>query len=184
MASSPKFRRVEIPRRLDQATLTEALARRLAGDAIEKPLTPKSVVPPAVIWTDGGDEVLVHLDSIKAVIQARTIVVAVDLQTDQTGRQTLVMPFAVGGARDPAGLLAVTEDLPRGDGLLVGRWGAVLQNAVWGALLGMVDDYAGRLNQIPFGFTAAAGQLTLRTAAKSEVSVLRADMQAARRTAS
>lgn len=86
--------------------------------------------------------------------------------------------FCRGGLRDLAGLLAATEPLPRGDGLLVGRWGRILQDAVWGALLAVVNDYATRLKKLPFGFTAGNGVLSLRAAKPQELAALQGAVRA------
>lgn len=180
-STAPRFtvsanRRVEIPQRLDEATLAAALGRRL----VSPNLVPKGFgSPPPVVWTDGADELLVHLPSLRVVLRDKLIVISLDLESDQTGRSSLLMPFAVGGARDPAGLVAATEELPRGDALLVGRWGRIVQSAVWGALLGVVDDYATRLKKLPLGFTAVDGVLSLRAAKPDELATLRANLRAA-----
>lgn len=168
-------RRVEIPQRLDEATLSAAIARRLGSpDALPAGFG----APGPVVWVDGADEVLVHLPSVRVALRDRLVAVSVDLETDQTGRETLVMPFSVGGLRDPAGLIAAAEALPRGDGLLVGRWGRILQEAVWSALLSVVDDYASRLKKLPFGFTASNGVLSLRAARPDELAALRTAVRA------
>jgi len=171
-------RRVELPQRLDEATLATALARRLAPT---EALPAKGFgAPGPVVWTDGGDEVLVLLPSLKVALRDRLIVVSLDLASDQTGSASLVMPFGVGGARDPAGLVAATEELPRGNALLVGRWGRIVQEAVWAALLQVVDDYAKRLRKLPFGFTASDGVLSMRAAKPEELNVLRNAVRSAR----
>lgn len=171
---SPK-RRFEIPPRLDEATLAAAIARRLGSpDALPSGFR----APLPVVWVDGADEVLVHLPSVRVALRDKLVAVSVDLECDQTGRETLVMPFVVGGLRDPAGLIAATESLPRGDGLLVGRWGRILQDAVWSALLAVVQDYATRLKKLPFGFTAGNGVLSLRAARPEELAQLQGAVRA------
>jgi len=82
-----------------------------------------------VVWVDAGSEVLVYLDSVRVKILERVILVSIDLETDQTGRASLVTAFAVGGPGDPLGLLGVTDELPRGNGLLAARWGAAVRDA-------------------------------------------------------
>jgi hypothetical protein len=172
-----KGRRIEIPQRLSEPMLAAAIARRLAPEDAR----PKGFgAPAAVVWVDGGDEVLVHLPALRVALRDKLIAVSVDLETDQTGRETLLMPFAVGGMRDSAGLLAATEELPRGNGLLVGRWGRMLQDAVWSALLQVADDYASRLGKLAFGFTAYDRVLALRAAKPEELAVVRTAFKAAR----
>lgn len=171
-----KGRRTELPQRLSEPVLAAALARRLAPESAR----PSGFAsPPAVVWIDRGDEVLVHLPDLRVALRDKLIAVSLDLETDQTGRKTLLMPFAVGGIRDQAGLLAATEELPRGDGLLVARWGRIVQDAVWGALLQVVDDYATRLGKLPFGFTAYDRVLSLRAAKPEELGRLRKALKAA-----
>ena len=170
-------RRFEIAQRMDEPAMAAAIARRLAPPSS---LPVKGFgFPPAVVWTDAGDDILLHLNSLKVVMRSGLIVVSVDLECDQTGRESLVMPFSVAASGDQAGLLAVTEDLPRGNGLLVGRWGKLLQDAVWSALLAIVQDYAGRLNKLAFGMAAEHGVLSLHVAQHDEAVILRSAVQRA-----
>jgi hypothetical protein len=103
----------------------------------------------------------VHLDSTRVRILDRTLLVSVDLETDQTGRTPLVVALALGDAADPAGLIAVADALPRGNGLLAARWGQTLQSAVWASMLGLAFDHALERNQAPRGISVRAGQLQL-----------------------
>lgn len=98
--------------------------------------------PAQVIWQDGEGEVLVHLDATKVVMFPGLVVVELTLETDQTGIGQVVMPFAVGSPTSPAGLLAVTEDLPRGPAQLVDRWGQAAIAAAWLALLDVAHGLA------------------------------------------
>jgi hypothetical protein len=114
-----------------------------------------------VIWVDRGDEVLVHLDSISIRISVGVLLVSVDLETDQTGRTPLVVTLALGVPGDPAGLVAVTDELPRGNGLLAARWGQTLQQAVWASLLQVAGDHAAERGLHPLGITASESFITL-----------------------
>jgi hypothetical protein len=122
---------------------------------------PAAQPPNKVIWVDQGDEVLVHLDSVRTRTLDRMLLVSVDLETDQTGRTTLVVPLALGNANDPAGLVAVTDQYPRGNGLLASRWGESVQAAVWSTVLGIARDHAAERGAAPAGISAAAGAITL-----------------------
>jgi hypothetical protein len=171
-------RRFELAPRMDELSMAAAIARRLSPAAA---LPPKGFgFPPAVVWTDAGDDILLHLSALRVVLRSGLIVVSVDLECDQTGREALVMPFSVAASRDQAGLLAVTEELPRGNGLLVGRWGKLLQDAVWQALLAIVQEYAGRLHKLPFGMAAEHGVLSLHVADTAEAGLLRRQVLTAR----
>jgi hypothetical protein len=174
-------RRFELAPRMDEVAMAVAIARRLAPPAS---LPTKGFgFPAAIVWTDAGDDICLYLDSLRVVLRSGLIVVAIDLECDQTGREALVMPFSVAASRDQAGLLAVTESLPRGNGLLVGRWGRLVQDAVWSALLRIVQEYASRLNKLPFGLAAEHGVLALHVANPTEASLLQRSVLAARSVA-
>lgn len=149
--------------RVGETALAQELRVRLAGVPADG-AAPAADNPAQVIWIDAGDEVLVHLDSIQVRILDRMIVVAVDLETDQTGRAPLVCPFALGGLRDQAGLIATTHELARGNRLLAARWGSVLQSALWAALTGLAQDHAEERGQQVHGIHALPGRITLKSA--------------------
>ena len=112
-----------------------------------------------MVWVDHGDEVLAHLDSLAARVSGGRLLVSLDLETDQTGRTPLVVAFALGGANDPAGLVAVTEPFPRGNALLAARWGEAVQAAVWAGLLALAQDHAEERGSAPRGIAALEGSL-------------------------
>lgn len=108
-----------------RAWLERALRKQLGGSAR------------AVVWVEAGDEVLVHLDSLVLGTVSGALVVRVDLEADDVGRERLVLPFAL--ALDRASrLLAVTETPPHA-GVLSLRWRETLQNALLAALNNLVD---------------------------------------------
>ena len=91
--------------------------------------------PSQVIWRDGDSEVLVHLDKTETVLMPGLVLVALTLETDETGPGQLVVPFAVGSPDSPAGLVAATEARPRGPAELTDRWGEAAVAAAWLAML-------------------------------------------------
>ncbi len=148
--------------RLPEQSLGPALAARLAGKPADgSALLPQPTGAPLqkVIWVDGGDEVLVHLDSVRARVLNRSVLISIDLETDQTGRTPLVVVFATGAANDPAGLVAVTDELPRGNPVLAGRWGPIVRSAVWSALLAIAADFAAKYKLAPRAISATPGVL-------------------------
>jgi hypothetical protein len=149
---------LKIPDTFNEQSLASALSQRLAGSPANGAVT-QTTGAKAVIWVDRGDEVLVHLDSVRTKINDRMLLVSVDLETDQTGRSALVVALALGNASDPAGLIATTDELPRGNGMLAARWGKTLQNAVWGSLLAVASAHASERLAAPVGISAAAGVL-------------------------
>src|SRR5690348_16761582 len=84
-----------VPDSIAGAAIGRLLLPRLAGTAISPAPLPASP-PERVVWVDGGDEVLVHLDSVMTQIVGAAVLVSIDLETDQTGRTPLVVAFAIG----------------------------------------------------------------------------------------
>jgi hypothetical protein len=153
-----------IPDQVEEPAIADFLRVRLAGIPADGSTKLRDPIP-TVVWVDRGDEVLVHLDATATRVVGQTLLVSIDLETDQTGRKTIVVPFALAQANGDAGLIAVTDMLPRGNGVLVSRWGTAVQAAVWNSLLQLAEDHAGERNAAPRGLTIDGGSLRLRTGA-------------------
>jgi hypothetical protein len=143
---------------VNEAQLAAELATRMVGTSADGSQL-VNVSPATVIWVDHGDEVVVHLDSVQVRLLPGSLLVSVDLETDQTGRATLVVALALGGTGDPAGLTAVTNALPNGLGTLSARWGKTLQSAIWASLLGFAQDAAAQQGGAPTGLAVSQGSL-------------------------
>jgi hypothetical protein len=156
----------KIPDQLGETELTTQISVRLMGTTANGvPLSAGTPPPAKVIWVDHGNEVLVHLDSTTVRILDRMVLVSVDLETDQTGRTPLVCSFAVSGAGELGGLVATTDDLPRGHGGLASCWGQQLQSAVWSSLMGLANDHATERSLTPRALSASAGNISLNAGA-------------------
>jgi hypothetical protein len=147
---------------LDPRNLAAELSTRLAGRPSDGSRPLPGNPPFQVVWVDAGDEVLVHLESIACRMIGRNLLVSIDLETDQTGRTPLVVTFALSNGSDAGGLVGVTDDLPRGNGVLAARWGRILQNAIWAALLGIGQDFAAPQNAVPRALTIVNGILNIQ----------------------
>jgi hypothetical protein len=150
----------DVPANLDPRPLVGAMAPLLAGAPADGTTTPAGS-PAAVVWVDGGDEAVAHLDSLTARILDGAVVMSLDLETDQTGRAPVVARFAVAGAQDTAGLVAATDEVAGGHPVLAARWGAAVQNAMWAALLGLAGEHAAANGLSPAGISAVAGAVRL-----------------------
>src|ERR1700680_1416751 len=148
----------KIPDQLDAPAPATALQATLAGTPADGS-APPAQAPAKVVWVDHGDEVLAHLDSLETRVVSGKLLVSLDLETDQTGRTPLVVAFALGGANDPAGLVAVTEPFPRGNALLASRWGEAVQAAIWSGLLALAQDHAKERDSAPRGIAAVESSL-------------------------
>jgi hypothetical protein len=139
--------------------LDKLLSIRMAGAPADGSAASEGA-PSKVIWVEYGDEVLVHLDSLRTAVAGDSVLVSLDLETDETGRGSVVVPFAVGA--DPAGgLTFVTEELPRGPEILVRRWGEAVQEAAYAALLGLAEEHASERSGRPGGLYVQDGALRL-----------------------
>ncbi|HTD60051.1 MAG TPA: hypothetical protein VK679_05325 [Gemmatimonadaceae bacterium] len=148
-----------VPGKINGTALAALLRPRLLGAPASS--APSATQPTnSVVWVDGPDELLVHLDSIATEIVGSTVLVAIDVETDQTGRTPLVVAFAI-QTSGSAGLVAATDQLPRGNGVLASRWGAMVRDAAWSALLALATDHATAHGGAARGFTIANGELTL-----------------------
>ena len=161
------------PDRYDDIGLAGEIGIRLAGrpaDGSRLPVDPRTggrVLK--VIWVDAGDTVLVHLDSVQVKLLDQAIVASIDMECDQTGRVTMVCVFVTSTGSDPAGLVCVTDEVPRGNALMAARWGSQIQAALWSALLGLVDDYARERNLAPLALIASPGALQLSAGASMAI---------------
>lgn len=150
------------PKIADQYTASE-LAQALSIQLVGTPADGSSSSLPQnhgpVVWTEKGDEALIHLESTQVRLQNGCLLVSVDLETDQTGRQPLVMAFSISNGTDGGGLIATTDEFPRGNGLLTARWGQTLQSAVWASLLKMSQQHAFEREKAPRGISIEADKL-------------------------
>jgi hypothetical protein len=112
--------------------LAREIGRRLAG----APVGPAAPDPEeSIAWVDAGDEVAVHPRSVRARIEGGALLLTVELESDQTGRRVLTVPFVLAGASAVAGSV-------HGDPGLAARWGHILQDALWSALRGATGPSA------------------------------------------
>jgi hypothetical protein len=124
------------------------------------------------IWSYRGNEAAALLDSLRIAIADGLIMVALTLDTDQTGPQELTSVFAVGTAEAPAGLLAVTEDHPRGHGDLSATFAEAVIATCWRGLLLVITATAAAAGTdadgdplVPAALTASLDGLVVHTIA-------------------
>ncbi|MGH9056263.1 MAG: hypothetical protein ACRDYY_10460 [Acidimicrobiales bacterium] len=156
----------DVPATLDPRPLVTALTPILAGRPADgstpAPIAAaKAAVLNKVVWVDAGDEIVAHLDSLTVKILDGAIVMSLDLEDDATGRAPVVVRFAVSSATDQAGLIAATDEVAGGNPTFAARWGKSVQDAAWGALLGLAQEHAAAHAQAPQGISAVAGALRL-----------------------
>ena len=149
-----------IPDSLPPPQLAAWIRTRLLVD-VATSLAAPSGLPTRLVWVERGEEVLVYPDSVKVAIQSGALMISVDLECDQTGRQPLIVTLALGDQEDNAGLIAVTDELPRGNAVLAARWGTALLNAVWSALVELARSHAAERETFARGFALSGDALHL-----------------------
>jgi hypothetical protein len=155
-------------------SVAAGVVQRLTMLALGAAYTAPGQPPPIqVVWQDSSGEVLLHIDQTKVVLFPGLVLIALTLESDETGAGELVVPFAVGTPTSAAGMVASTESQPRGPQLLVDRWGQSTIAAAWQALLdvchrialqGGLDAQGARL--IPGAITCDGTNLTVTPQAR------------------
>jgi hypothetical protein len=155
-------RPIQIPDTFTPASLANELRLRIAGAPADGSV-PAPLSSPVIVWADAGSEALVHLDSIQVRMLPGTLLVSLDFETDQTGRSPLIVALTLSAdPKDPAGLVAATDEYPRGDGRLAARWGRAFQAAAWASLLSIAQDHAAQRSLAPRNISVGPNGLTLQ----------------------
>jgi hypothetical protein len=80
-------RRYSVPDGHSERDVADVARRALAGGA---DVANERGDRRTVLWDDGGDQTLVHLDSVVVKLLPRFVIVSVDFETDQTGVAPLI----------------------------------------------------------------------------------------------
>lgn len=142
---------------LDEQAMAELVRQALAGQTDLGPVGANRLQ--TILWDDFGDQVLVYLDSVIVKLIKRLFIVSVDFECEQTGRAPLIVTLALGSVQDGAGLVATTNEAPRGHPLLAARWGRIFQETVWAALLGTARTHANERGKVPLSVHVLDGHL-------------------------
>lgn len=147
-------------RDIDGRTLVRALRNELAGTPADDGARPSAIgARGSVVWVDDGDELLVHLDTLAVRFSTDGIRVELAVEADDIARSSVIVTLALGSNPRPDTVLAVAGDRPCGDELVIGRWGAVLEHAVWAAIVSAAEREARFLGHAVLGISVQAGHL-------------------------
>jgi len=86
--------------------------------------------------------------------------VTIPVRCDQTGSAKVAVVFAVGSARQPAGLYASTFRRPNGPALIISAWGDALVAFAWQCVIGLVSGIAGATGKDSRGNVLVPAELT------------------------
>ena len=99
----------------------------------------KPVAKKTIAWKKNGSEIIFLPEETVIDIQEGLILIGIVLETTQTGKQTLTVPFATGKEKRFAGTIMTTEERPRGHALLVDVWGDAVIAAAYEAVLQVIS---------------------------------------------
>lgn len=122
----------------DRAIAAQDLAALIPGAAVtaaglDPAKTP--MPPPPVLWQDSGNQLLVALAGVRAVLGDGLIEFTVPVSCDQTGDTKVTVTFITGTPDRPTGGIATTEDRPRGPAVIVENWHEPLIAFCWHTLV-------------------------------------------------
>jgi hypothetical protein len=94
-----------------------------------------------VVWRSATHAVFIYADRTQARLLRGWLVVGLELETDQTGRQPLELVFFLGNAQDGDGTGAAVRinASTREAAMLAEVWGDDLQRVVWDAVLDAIQ---------------------------------------------
>lgn len=134
---------------------------------------PASSQTDQVVWSRGDNELLVLLARVRVRLADGIALVRIPVSCDQVPEAVVAVPFAVGDDRRPAGLLAATEDRPRGPQVVVDVWGDALTAFAWQVLLLILTGVARHAGEdtdgaplVPAGLVASGDGLRILTMAR------------------
>lgn len=118
--------------------------------------------PGSVLWREGDRELLILPARVTARFGRGVIAVSIPVQCDQSGSGFVHVSFVVGDPSSPAGLVAATEERPRGPAVVVDAWGENLVAFAWHIVLEVVSGIAGEAGRdvdgsrlVPIGLAAS-----------------------------
>jgi hypothetical protein len=123
-----------MPDRMSSGAVAEWLRAAITG--------PEFAGKPAVVWDDRGSQVLLHVGKLTVRTRDTALIVAIDTETEEFGVAPLIVRFLFGTARDPAPLVAATDDDVHGDPQVAARWGELFRDVVWAALVRLSAAHA------------------------------------------
>ena len=126
-----------------------------------------------VVWVQGDRELAINLAGINTRLADGLIRVLIPVRSDQTGRATVDIAFAVGTENQPSGLYFSAYRRPNGPPLIVEAWGQSLVAFAWQCVLGLITGIAGAAGKdargealVPVELTASPKGITIRPMAR------------------
>jgi len=97
---------------------------------------------PSVLWEDRGSRVLLHVATLQVHSLDHALVVEIVTETAELGPAPLIVRLVFGGGRDPASLVASSDEEVHGDPLVAARWGPLFRSVIWSAIVRLSEAHA------------------------------------------
>jgi hypothetical protein len=110
-----------------------------------------------VVWQDADAEVVFHSAETRVRIVQGVVLVGLQLGTVELGKSMVTVPFAIGLKNGLTGMVITAERKPRGQPLLIDRWGDAAIAVAYGALLQVAADVASAQGRDQDGAPLVAG---------------------------
>jgi hypothetical protein len=150
--------------RLTIEAVTAAMRDALCG--------PANLGEPAVIWSDRGSQLILHVGKLQLRLQDSAVVVAVDTESAEFGVAPLIVRFVFGGAGDPASLVAATDETALGHPGVAARWGQLFRDVIWAAIVRLAASRADAVGLQPAAITVRPDHLHLVAEARAPIQEL------------
>lgn len=150
--------------------LRTAVAHVIALSTTGRPPAQDQPPPPAVLWRDNIDSLLVHIGRISVKLSDGVIMMIIPVGCDQLpdGAGTVIVEIHSGTPERPTGMLAATPNRPEGPDVVVDRWAGALTALAWQALLELASGVAAAAGSdtdgtplIPVALAASSGGLAV-----------------------
>jgi hypothetical protein len=130
-----------------EAGLVQQLARLAALGAAGIDGPEGQPTAPGVVWVDGDRELFVLVTEVQVALAPGVVAVTIPVQCDQTGPTQVHVSFAVGTSKRPLGMVAASEQRPRGPRAVVDVWGDALLAFAWQVVLDVAAGTAAHAGQ-------------------------------------
>ena len=146
---------------------------RLFASAASQGISGPAGAPATVVWQLHDHELQVFVSQVQVKLDDGLISVSIPVSCDQVTSAIVQVPFAIGSKAAPAGMIAATEQAPRGPDVIVKVWGEALVAFAWHTLLTVLTKIAGRVGVdadgaglIPAAITAGTDGVRILTQAR------------------
>lgn len=95
-----------------------------------------------LLWQRGGNSLLVMPDQLALRLAGGVLALSLPVRCDQSEATEVHVSFVVGDPGRPAGLMAVTEERPRGPAAVVDIWGETIVAFCWHVVLQVASSLA------------------------------------------